>query len=184
MALDVDVGQGVAHVRVFGQRFAVADGFAAMLQEMLPEAGAADMPAAAVLQFQMGGGHPPAVVLAPDQAGSGHPHVLEKDGVLLAASGAALAGSQQVHRLNRDTRQARVDHEPAQVLVALAARIGSGQRPHPVGAVFAADKDLLTVEHVLVALPDRPHLDAGQVRAGVGLREQLPYALLAPVNRR
>ncbi len=97
---------------------------------------------------------------------------------------AALPCAEQIHRLNRDAGQARVDHEPAQVLMALAVGIGGSQRPHPVGAVVAPDEHLLAVEDVLVALADRAHPHAREVGAGVGLREQLPYAFFAAVDRR
>src|SRR5216684_7410297 len=53
LALDVDIGEGITHVLIFGQRFAVAPGLAAIAQQVLPQPVAPDTSAAAVLQFEM-----------------------------------------------------------------------------------------------------------------------------------
>ena len=63
---------------------------------------------------------------------------------------------------------------------------GLVHRDHPdaVGAVVAADEDLLAVDHVLVAVADGGGRHAGQVGAGAGLGQELPGAHLAAVDRR
>src|SRR5229473_8563535 len=53
LALDVDISEGITHVLIFGQRFAVAPGLAAIAQQVLPQPVAPDTSAAAVLQFEM-----------------------------------------------------------------------------------------------------------------------------------
>src|SRR5713226_2874802 len=53
LALDVDISESVAHVLIFGQRFAVAPGLAAIAQQVLPQPVAPDTSAAAVFQFKM-----------------------------------------------------------------------------------------------------------------------------------
>src|SRR5260370_6114939 len=95
-----------------------------------------------------------------------------------------LAATEQVHRLDGDTGQARVDHEPAHVFMALAVGVGYRDSPHPVSAVSAADENLLAVKDVFVAVADRAHFYSGEVGAGARLREQLPDAHFTPMNRR
>src|SRR6516164_5119284 len=106
------------------------------------------MTAAAVLQFEMGRGDLPAVIFAADQTDCGNPHIFKEDGVLVAVLTSSSAAAQQFHRLDSDARQARINHEPTQVLVALSVGICHRERPHPVSAVSAADKDFLAVKHV------------------------------------
>src|SRR6266478_5212932 len=115
------------------------------------------MTTAAMLEFEMGRGNFPAVILTADQADSRNAYVFEKDGVLMAMLAAATAAAQQFHRLDGDAWQARIDHEPTQVFVVLTVGISYRERPHPLGAVRATDKNFLAVEHILVALADGPH---------------------------
>src|SRR5215472_10230322 len=98
------------------------------------------MTTAAVLQFEMGLGDLPAVIFAGDQADCGNSHVFKEDGVLMAVLASAAAAAEQFHRLDSDAWQARINHEPTQVLVALSVGIRHRERPHPVSAVSAADK--------------------------------------------
>src|SRR6266478_2213605 len=95
-----------------------------------------------------------------------------------------LAAAEQVHRLDGDTGQVRVDHGPAHVFMALAVGVRDRDSPHPVRAVGAADENLLAVEDVFVAVADRAHFYSGEVGAGARLREQLPHAHFTPMNRR
>jgi hypothetical protein len=185
LGLDVDVGQTVAHVRLLGERHAVALGLLAIAQQAIPHAVPADAAAAAVLELEMRRRDCPALVLAADQRERRHADVVEEHGLLHARIGAALAaGAHQLHGLHRDARQARVDHEPREVLVALALRVGVDDHPDPVGPVVAADEDLLALDHVLVAVAHRRrHPHAGQVGARAGLGQELPGPDLAPIDR-
>ena len=65
-----------------------------------------------------------------------------------------------------------------------AAGVGAGDHPDAVGAVVAADEDLLAGDHVLVAVADGRRRHAGEVGAGAGLAQELPGAHLARVDRR
>src|SRR5260370_34683640 len=94
------------------------------------------------------------------------------------------AATEQVHRLDGYTGQARVVHEPAHVFRALAVGVGNRDSPHPVSPVSAADENLLAVKDVFVAVADRAHFYSGEVGAGARLREQLPHAHFTPMNRR
>src|SRR5712692_1423718 len=75
-----------------------------------------------------------------------------------------------VQPMDGDTGQARVDHEPAHVFMALAVGVGNRDSPHPVSAVSAADENLLAVKDVFVAVADRAHFYSGEVGAGARLR--------------
>ena len=115
----------------------------------------------------------------------GHAHVVEEHGVLHAAVGAALAArAHELHRLHLHAGQIRVDHEPAEVLVPLALRIGARDQPDAIGAVVAAHENFLAVQHVLVAVAERRHADAGEIRARAGLAQELPRADETAVDRR
>src|SRR5262245_27337665 len=186
LGLDVDVGQAIAHVLLLTQRHAVALGLLAVAQEPFPHAVTADPAAAAVLELQMRRGDGPALVLAAHQAERGYADVIEEDRLLDAAVGPALAaGAHQLHRLHADARQVGVDHEPREILVALALRVGAGDQPDAVGAVVAADEDLLALDDVVVAVTHRRrHSYAGEIRAGAGLGQKLPGAHLAPIDGR
>src|SRR5882762_935308 len=185
LGLDVDVGEAVAHVLLLAERHAVALGFLAVAQQTIPDAIAADPAAAPVLELEVRRGDRPALVVASDQREGRYADVVEEDRLLDAAVGPALAaGAHQLHRLHRDARQVRVDHEPREVLVALPLRVRADDHPDPIRAVVATDEDLLALDHVLVAVAHRRrHAHAGQVRAGAGLGQELPGADLAPINR-
>src|SRR3989441_274333 len=186
LGLDVDVGQAIAHVLLLAQRHAVALGLLAVAQEAIPHTVAADPAAAAVLELQMRRGDRPALVLTADQRERRHAHVVEEHRLLDAAVGPSLAaGAHQLHRLHADPRQVGVDHEPREVLVPLALRVGADDHPDPVRAVVAADEDLLALDHVFVAVAHRRrHAHAGQVRPCAGLGQELPGAYLTAINRR
>src|SRR5262249_36246950 len=143
-----------------------------------------DAPTRAVFQLEVRAGHLPPVVLAADEREGGDAHVVEEHGVLDAAVRAALAARpHELHGLDLNARQVRVDHEPGDVLVAAAVGIGAGDQPDAVGAVVAAYEDLLSVEHAVVAVAQSGHAHPGEVGAGAGLGEELPRAHRARVNR-
>ena len=99
--------------------------------------------------------------------------------------GAALAArAHELHGLHGDAGQVGVDHEPREVLVTGAAGVGARDHPDAIGAVVAADEDLLPVDDVLVAVADGRGGHAGQVGAGAGLGQELPGADLTAVDRR
>src|SRR5690606_31295817 len=138
--------------RVLDQRLAVAALLAGPgqgSQEPLAATGAAAGP---VLELQMGAGHGPAVVLAADQVLGRHAHVVEVDGVLDGIANALALIAEKLHGADGDTRQVHRDHEPAEVLVALAVRVGAYQRPGVVDVVGAAHEDLLAVDDILIAV--------------------------------
>src|SRR4030095_13018768 len=186
LGLDVDVGQAVAHVLLLAQRHTVALGLLAVAQQPIPHAVAADPAAAAVLELQVCRGDRPALVLAADQAERGHADVVEENRLLDAAVGSALAaGAHQFHRLHADARQLGVDHEPGEILVALALRVGARDQPDAIGAVVAPNEDLLALDDVLVAVTHRRrHPYAGEVGAGAGLGQELPGAHVTAIDRR
>src|SRR5436305_1692450 len=92
------------------------------------------------------------VVRAAGPTASRIAHVFEENGVLMAVLAAASAAAKQFHWLDRDARQIRINHEPAEVLMAFAIRVSYRQCPHPFGAIGAADKDFLTVHHIFIAV--------------------------------
>jgi len=65
--------------------------------------------------------------------------------------------------LHCDTRKSGVHHEPAEVLMAGCVRVGACDHPEAIRAVRAADEHLRAVEHVVVAIPPRGQLHAGEV---------------------
>src|SRR5947208_7114858 len=186
LGLDVDVGEAVAHILLLAERHAVALGLLTIAKEAIPDAIATDPAAAAVLELEVRRRDRPALVLAPDQRERRHADVVEEDRLLDPAVGPTLAaGPHQLHRLHGDPGQIRVDHEPGEVLVAPALRVRADDHPDPVGAVVAADEDLLALDHVLVAVAHRGrHSHTGQIGAGAGLGQELPRADLAAIDRR
>ena len=180
-----DLGELRPDVGILDQRPAVAMVFPAMGQQCDPHRIGANVPLAAVLDFEMRRGDFPAVVLAAHEAVRRDTDVVEEDDVLVAEFvGFALAlRAEHIQRLRRDARQRGVDHEPGHVLVALALGIGDGDGPVTVGAVVRANIDLLAVHHVHVAIADRRGLDAGQIGSGGRFRQKLPATDLSSVNR-
>ncbi len=61
--------------------------------------------------------------------------------------------------------------------------VGAGEEDAVVGAVCVAGPDLLAVHHPLVAVELGAGSERGEVRAGVGLAEELAPDLLAPQQR-
>ena len=59
-------------------------------------------------------------------------------------------------------------------------RVGAGQQDRPVAVLGPRGPHLLPVHHEHVPVPDGPGGQSGQVRAGVGLGEELAPHLLAP----
>src|SRR2546428_4411445 len=186
LGLDVDVGEAVADVRLLAERRPVPLGLLAVAQQPVPHSIATDPAAPAVLELEVRRRDRPALVLAADQRECRDAHVVEEHRLLDSAVGPALAArAHQLHRLHVDAREIRVDHEPGEVLVAPAVRRRAGDQPDSVGAVVAADEDLLAVDHVVVAATRRGrHPHAGEIGAGAGLGQELPGAHLAAIDRR
>src|SRR6202795_1668751 len=67
--------------------------------------------------------------------------------------------------------------------MALTVGISHRERPHPLGAVRAAYKDLLDVEHIFVALAKGPHFDTARIATRAPFREELPHPRGAAVDR-
>jgi hypothetical protein len=61
--------------------------------------------------------------------------------------------------------------------------VGTGDEHAPLGVLGATRPHLLTGDHPFVALPNRPGLHRGQIRAGVGLGEPLTPDLLGSEDR-
>src|SRR5215470_8223042 len=185
LTLDVDVGQHIAHFLMLDERHAVALRFLAVAEQTLPHAVSPDAPARAVLQLKVRARHLPPVVLAADEGERRDAHVVEEHRVLDSAVGTTLAArSHELHGLDLDARQIRVDHEPGDVLVAAAVWVGARDEPDAIGTVVAAHEDLLAVQDVLVAVAERGHAHAGEIRARAGLGEELPGAHRTRVDRR
>ena len=183
LGVNVDVDQPVPHVGILAQRLPAPVVGLAVIEDAVNDPVAPDASAGAMLQLQVGSSNLPALVLAADEVPRRHAHVVEIDDVLDARTGAGLAGGrQQVHGEHADAGQVGRHHEPAQVLVAVALRVGAGDGPHIVGAVGAAHIDLLAVDDVIVAVAPGRGLGVGQVGAGLRLGEQLPGADFAPEN--
>src|SRR5581483_5040146 len=62
--------------------------------------------------------------------------------------------------------------------------IGAGEEDAPASVVGPRGPDLLAVEHVVIAVAVGPRLQRRQVRAGVGLAEQLAPDLASVQQRR
>src|SRR5439155_11796943 len=116
-------------------------------------------------------GHLPALPLLAQPVLDGHPGAGEEDLVEQRvtrdlADGTAL-----------DARHLHVDDQGGDPLVLGAALdrggVGAHEEQAPLGDVGRADPDLLTVEHVLVAVADRGRPQVGEVAAGLGLAEAL-----------
>ena len=75
-------------------------------------------------------------------------------------------------------RQVHVDQEEREAVIARVG-VGLGDEHDVVGAVAVGDVGLRPVDHPLVAVAHRARLDAGDVRAGVGLGDPEAGDLLA-----
>src|SRR5438093_53175 len=163
LGLDVDVGEAVAHIRLLAERHAVAFGLLAVAEQAVPHSIATDPAAAAVLELEVRRRDRPALVLAADQRECRDAHVVEEHRLLDSAVGPALAArAHQLHRLHADARKIRVDHEPREVLVALAVRRRADDQPDAVSAVVAAHEDLLAFDPVVVPGRRRRPRDRGR----------------------
>jgi hypothetical protein len=72
-----------------------------------------------------------------------------------------------------DAGGAHVEQEVGDALALGRGRVGAGQEQAPVGVAGAAGPQLLTVDHIAVAVPAGCRTQAGQVRAGLWLGEPL-----------
>ena len=78
-----------------------------------------------------------------------------------------------------DARLVHRHEQIGQALVTRRVRIGAAHHEAPVGLVRQRRPDLLSGDHPLVAVTDRPRLDVGQVASGVGLRIALAPQFVA-----
>ena len=122
---------------------------------------------AGALEVQCRRADVPAPVLLAHQVLCGHPHVIEED---LAEAGVAGHVHQRPHR---DPRRLHIEHEVADPLVLGGVRVRACEHEHPVGGLGAGRPDLLSVDHVVVAVALRPRLERSEVRAGARLAEPL-----------
>ena len=174
LGLHEDVGEAVAGVGVLDERVAVALAFCAQLAARSNQRLRPMRPPRAVLELEVGAGDLPAVVLAADEVRGGHAHVVEVDGVLDGLPTPSPPSPRRSMRADRDAGQVGRDHEPGEVLVALAVRVGAGEGPEVVGAVEPPTNTFSPLSDVLVAVAARVGLRAGQVGAGLGAGEELP----------
>ena len=127
-----------------------------------------------VRSFDQGGHrHPPALAHLADPIGVGHPHLGEVHLVELGLAG-HLAQRPHLH-----ARRVHVQGEVGQPLVLGGVGIGAGHEHAPVGDVGQRVPHLLAGDDPLVAVADGPAGQAGQVRAGARLAEELAPRLLA-----
>ena len=124
-----------------------------------------------VHERRVGGGPP--VVEATDQRGVGHPGVGDEDLVEERVAGHLL------ERAHVDAVLEHVEGEVGDALVLGHVGVGAGQQHAEVGVLAARGPHLLAVDDPLVAVLDGPGLQAGQVRAGLRLAEELAPGLLA-----
>ena len=118
-------------------------------------------------------GRGPAVVEATDEGGVGHPGVGDEDLVEERVAGHLL------ERAHVDAVLEHVEGEVGDALVLGHVGVGAGQQHAEVGVLAPRGPHLLAVDDPLVAVPDGPGLQAGQVRAGLRLAEELAPGLLA-----
>ena len=75
--------------------------------------------------------------------------------------------------LHRDARRLHVDQQERDAFLLLGVGIGAHEGKDHVGPVRHRRPDLLPVDHIVVAVANRARLEAGEVRAGAGLRVAL-----------
>ena len=122
---------------------------------------------------QGGHRHPPPLADVADPVGVGDPHLGDVDLVELGLTG------HLAQRAHLDAGRVHVQGEVGEALVLGRLGIGPGHQHAPVGDVGQGVPHLLPGDHPLVAVADGPGGQAGQVRAGPGLAEQLAPRLLA-----
>ena len=81
---------------------------------------------------------------------------------------------------DRDARRLHVDQQERDAFLLLGIRIGAHEGENHVGPVRHRRPDLLPVDHIVVAVANRARLEAGEVRAGAGLRVALAPPGLVP----
>ncbi len=112
-------------------------------------------------------GQAPTIVLGPDP-------VLDRDSDIGQEGLVEVVAAGHLDDLaDLDARGGHVEDEVRDALVLGRGRVGPGQQDAPLGAVGPGRPDLLAVDHVLVAVPLGSGQKGGQVRAGLGLGEQL-----------
>ena len=126
------------------------------------------------LVHQRGEGHRPAAVHLAEPMGVGDPDVGEEHLVERGTTG-HLAQRTDLH-----TGCVHVDDESGQSAVLGQVGVGAADDLADVGHLGARGPHLLAVEDPLVAVPDRPGLQRGQVRSRRRLAEQLAAHDVAP----
>ena len=137
------------------------------LVELLLEATVPGGRRGAALEAERRHGDLPAVVHATDDVVLGAANIGEEDLVELGRA---------VDLLNRphlDPGLLHRDEEVGDAGVLRRVGVGAGQQEDVVGVVGLGRPHLLPVDHPLVPVELGPRLEAGQVRAGVGLAEAL-----------
>ena len=115
----------------------------------------------------------PAVVETADQRRVRHPGVGDEDLV------EECMARHLLERTDVDTVLEHVEGEVRDALVLGHVGVGAGEQHAEVGVLAARGPHLLAVDDPLVAVLDGAGLQAGQVRTGLGLAEQLAPRLLA-----
>ncbi len=123
------------------------------------------------LEGKGGVGDGPAVVGASDDGGVAHPGLGDEHLVEQGPPGHLPEGP------DLDARLAHVEREVGDALVLGDVRIGPGQEHAEIGDLSSRGPHLLPGHYPLVAVALGPALQAGQVRAGSRLAEQLAPGL-------
>ena len=123
-------------------------------------------------------GHPPAVVLVADPVGHRDPDLVEEE---LGELGGPGDGGERP-----DLHAGRVhgQDEPRDAPVAAVLGAGAHQQLAVVGHLGVGSPDLRSGDHVVVAVPDGPGAQRGEVAPGIGLGEALAPDLVAPEDGR
>ncbi len=127
---------------------------------------------AGALVHQRGVGGGPSVVDAADERGVGHAGVGEEDLVEEGVTGHLLEGT------NVDALLEHLEGEVRDALVLGDVGVGAGEQHAEVGVLATRGPHLLAIDDPLVAIPDGPGLQAGEVRTCLGLTEELAPRLL------
>jgi hypothetical protein len=170
---DVEVREPLSHRLVLDRGPSAAPALARELDEAAEAACTAARTDSDALVHERREGDVPPVADGAEPVRIRHPDVGEED---LVEGGAAV---DLLDRPRLHARALHVDDEVGEALV--LGRVGVGPRDdHPVaGVVGAGAPDLLAVDDPLVAVAHRGGAEAGEVRSGGGLAEELAPDLVA-----
>ena len=113
--------------------------------------------------IELTGDELPTLVETSHQLTLGHSDVVEE-------CRADVVGRKQLHRLGFDPRSFHVDQKHREPAVLGSILIGTGRQPDIVRIARQTGKDLLTVDHKVVAIGVGPGLQGGEVGPRVGFR--------------